>query len=271
MPFLTIGYKRLHYSDHPATTPDGLTQTTPRETIILHHGLGSSQNFYAPIIPQLTRAGLRAIAFDTTGAARSPYTYVEQTVAALAADALAILDALAIPKALVAGHSMGGLVAAHLAATAPSRIVAAVLVGPVYPSPALAQVFEQRIDTVRARGMDPMADTIPGAATGSAASPVARAFIRELLLAQDPAGYISNCRVIANAERPAYEDIAVPLLLLAGEEDKSAPLDRCRQMFEEVGTEEKRLEVLPGVGHWHCIEAPEVVGRKILDFYQDIQ
>lgn len=69
-------------------------------------------------------------------------------------------------------------------------------------------------------------------------------------------GYISNCRVIASAEVPAYENISVPVLVLAGREDKSAPLEGCEKMFEMAGTEKdrKRLVVLEGVGHWCVLE-----------------
>jgi pimeloyl-ACP methyl ester carboxylesterase len=116
-----------------------------------------------------------------------------------------------------------------------------------------------------------MADSIPQAAVGSKASPLTKAFIRELLLAQDPAGYVSNCRVIVNARPPQYSKISVPVLILAGNEDKSAPMEGCEKMFGEIETGEKRLEVLAGVGHWHCLEAHEEVVQKILDFYGEIQ
>ena len=42
-------------------------------------------------------------------------------------------------------------------------------------------------------------------------------------------------------------------------------------MFDEIGTGEKKLEVMKGVGHWHCLEAPEEVGRQIVSFYHEIQ
>jgi pimeloyl-ACP methyl ester carboxylesterase len=116
-----------------------------------------------------------------------------------------------------------------------------------------------------------MADSIPQAAVGTKASPLVKAFIRELLLAQDPAGYISNCRVIINAKAPKYGEISVPVLVLAGDEDKSAPMEGCMKMFEEMGTSEKRLGVLRGVGHWHCLEADKEVVEKMLGFYESIQ
>ena len=163
------------------------------------------------------------------------------------------------------------IVAAHLAAERSDRVVAAVLIGPVYPSHHVVPVFEKRIETVQKEGMDAMANTVPNAALAQNASPLARAFVRELLLSQDPAGYISNCRVIINAEPPDYAKINIPILILAGEEDKSAPLEGCKKMFEEMGTSEKKLEIMKGVGHWHCIEAFAEVGKQILGFYHDIQ
>lgn len=79
--------------------------------------------------------------------------------------------------------------------------------------------------------MEAMADTIPRAATGSRSTSTQHAFIRTLLLAQDAAGYISLCKVIADAEPPKYDKITSPMLLLAGAEDKSAPLEGCQLIF----------------------------------------
>lgn len=132
-------------------------------------------------------------------------------------------------------------------------------------------MFEKRIEAVEKEGMQPMADTIPSAAVGKKAPALAKALIRELLLGQDPAGYISNCRVIVNATPPNYSKINVPVLILAGEEDKSAPLEGCKKIFEEIGSSEKKLEIMPGVGHWHCLEAVDDVVKLIQAFYHEIQ
>ncbi|KAJ4388563.1 hypothetical protein N0V93_006021 [Gnomoniopsis smithogilvyi] len=268
MPFLQAGDKQIHFTDY-APTNTGAGQETP--TIICHHGLGSSQNFYYPIVPALVEAGFRVIVFDTSGAARSPYTQMEQSIASLASDVLSILDAFSIPKAIIMGHSMGGIVASHLASDSASkgRIQAAILIGPVYPNEAVSQAFEKRIDIVGKQGMSAMAETIPFSAPGQGASPLVRAFIRELLLGQSSPGYLSHCRVICNAKRPSYEDIEAPLLLIAGEEDKSAALSLCVKMFDEAGSRDKSMEVLKGVGHWHCLEAPDMVAKKILGFLKE--
>ena len=53
-------------------------------------------------------SGFRCIAFDNTGAGRSPYTGIEQSVEALGGDVIGVMDALGVQKAVFVGHSMGG-------------------------------------------------------------------------------------------------------------------------------------------------------------------
>ena len=96
-----------------------------------------------------------------------------------------------------------------------------------------------------------MADTVPYAAVGSAANSLHHAFIRELLLGMDPAGYISLCRVIANAHKspPKYGKVSCPTLIIAGEEDKSAHLPGCKKIMEALGSDQKEMVVMSKCGH----------------------
>lgn len=100
-----------------------------------------------------------------------------------------------------------------------------------------------------------------------------RAFIRSLILGTTTEGYISLCQVIATADRPNYEAIAVPLLILAGGEDKTAHISGCQSILEAYGTlnERKKIRELQGVGHWHCIEDPENVANPIENFIVSIR
>lgn len=80
--------------------------------------------------------------------------------------------------------------------------------------------------------MDGLADIIPKAATASTATALSRAFIRTLLLAQSPEGYIANCRAIINASVPAYDKIKSPLLLVAGAEDMVCPIELSQKIHD---------------------------------------
>lgn len=115
-------------------------------------------------------------------------------------------------------------------------------------------------------GMEPLANTVPKAATGSKSTPLMWAMIRELILSQEPKSYASQCDAIVNMKDPGFEKIQNPVLILAGEEDQSAPLEGCKYIHEHLGSQQKELKVYQGVGHWHCIEVPEQVGKDILSF-----
>lgn len=143
MPFVQANSHRLNYADsHPAgpPTPKGLT-------FIFIHGLGSSQNYYYPVIPHLTKLH-RCITIDTYGAARSPYTNDTITIPGIAEDIINVLDSLQVPKAVVVGHSMGGLVVTELGARCPDRIQGVVAIGPTHPSDMLVTVMNKRSETV---------------------------------------------------------------------------------------------------------------------------
>lgn len=143
MPFATINGHALHYTD---IAPLG--DKEPKQTIIFVHGLGSTQNYYFPIFSYLT--SYRCIIFDNYGAGRSKLQEGGETsIPLIAKDVLGLLDYLKVPKAVVVGYSMGGMVPTYLASTSPDRVVGGICVGPVHPSEVVANVFKQRIPTVR--------------------------------------------------------------------------------------------------------------------------
>lgn len=74
--------------------------------------------------------------------------------------------------------------------------------------------------------------------------------------------------MIAAAAEPDYAKIEVPLMILAGGDDKTSPYEGCKKIYDSVSTasSKKVLERLPGVGHWHAIEAADLVARDISGF-----
>lgn len=114
--------------------------------------------------------------------------------------------------------------------------------------------------------MEPLANTVPWVATSVKSTPLQRAMIRELILGQDPKSYASHCDAIVHLKDPGFSTMTTPVLILAGDEDKSAPLEGCKYILEHLGSAQKELKVLENVGHWHCIEADERLGAEIAGF-----
>ena len=74
--------------------------------------------------------------------------------------------------------------------------------------------------------------------------------------------------MIAKASKPEYSNITVPLLILVGSEDKTAPLSGAEAILNAYGTskDEKKIEILDGICHWHCVEAADDVAKHLVNF-----
>lgn len=147
MPFAKIEGRELHYTEHHPSS-----ESHSSLSIIFVHGLGSTQNYYGPILPYLS--SYHCIVFDNYGAGRSKYyadLYPETSIDGIAEDVLSFMDYLKIQKAIVVGYSMGGMVPTTFAASKKGRdrIISGVCIGPVHPSGGVAEIFKKRVVTVR--------------------------------------------------------------------------------------------------------------------------
>lgn len=93
--------------------------------VLLMHGFPYDIHAYAEVVPLLAAQGCRVIVPYLRGFGptrfRSPDTPRSGEQAALGADLLALLDALAIPRAVLAGYDWGGRAACVVAALWPER------------------------------------------------------------------------------------------------------------------------------------------------------
>ena len=95
--------------------------------VLLIMGLGMTATGWWRTVPVLAPAGLRVLSFDNRGVGRSERPPGPYTVAEMAADAVAVLDAAGVAAAHVYGISLGGMIAQELALGYPERVRALVL------------------------------------------------------------------------------------------------------------------------------------------------
>lgn len=100
--------------------PDG----TP---VLLLHGYTDSWFSYSRVLPLLPRQ-VRAIVPDHRGHGESDSPAGSWSMADFARDLVELLDAMEVERVTVAGHSMGGLIALHLAIAAPQRVSGLIIV-----------------------------------------------------------------------------------------------------------------------------------------------
>ena len=96
--------------------------------VIMLHGFTDSWFSFSRVLPLLP-ADMRVVAPDLRGHGDSERPLLGYRIADFADDVIRLMDAMAIEKAVVVGHSMGSFVARKVFELAPERVSRLVLVG----------------------------------------------------------------------------------------------------------------------------------------------
>jgi 3-oxoadipate enol-lactonase len=243
------------------------------DAVVCIHGLGGSANSFGPLLPALARH--RVLRLDLPGSGRSQRAEGELSITRYVDAVLALCSRAGVTRAHVLGHSMGTIVAQHLAVQAPKLVRSLALFGPLIapPEPARAAM---RARAVKARegvaGLHEIVTALLQAALSADTrqrNPLAVAFVRESLMRQEPEAYARSCEALAGAQPAAVERIACPTLLVTGDEDGVAPPQAVRLMAEKiVGA---RVVVLPRCGHWTPVERPVECQRALTELLSSVR
>ncbi len=238
------------------------------EPVVMIHGLGGTTNTFTPLLSAFTRH--KRVRFDLPGSGRSnrvegPLSLEKFLEATRQAFARAKIE-----RAHVVAHSMGTIVAQHLAAAEPSLVKSLALFGPLLapPEPARANI-RARAAKARQEGMRGIADALVQASTSSETKQkrhAAVAFVRESLMAQDPEGYARSCEALAEMQPADTSKIVCPTLLVTGDEDAVSPPQSVRMMAQKIAG--SRVEIIRGCGHWTPVERPDECIQLLKQFYE---
>lgn len=234
--------------------------------ILMVHGLGGTSNFYQ-VQAQALADRFQVIRPDSAGAGRSPVAG-QISIGSHADDLAALLDQLGVSGATVVGHSMGTLVVRTLATRHPGLISRLVLLGAVAePADAVRQAQRDRAATLRQDGTAAVAPGVVASALSEGTrrdKPEVAAFVRELIMRQDPEGYARNCEALATATDPGPVAPGLPLLLITGSDDKTGPPEVSQAIAAAHGS--ATVTVIDGIGHWTALEAAGDVTDQLLKF-----
>jgi 3-oxoadipate enol-lactonase len=256
MPFAQGQGARIHYEiEGPEDGP----------VLLLSNSLGTDLGMWSPQMPSLA-ARYRVLRYDSRGHGRSEAPEGPYTIDMLGQDAVAVLDAAGVERALFCGLSKGGMVGQWLGVNAPDRVGRLVLANTAAFIGA-PEVWNQRIETVRARGM---AAIVPGVIDRwftkpfQERAPDSVARIRDMLLATDPGGYTACCAAVRDMDqRQAISAIRVPTLVIAGRHDLATSPEQGRLIAETVpGARFLELDA----AHLSNIEAEAAFTHALLDF-----
>ena len=237
------------------------------DPIIMIHGLGGTANAWYPQVNLLSRS-FKVILPDLEGSGRSAVKG-RISIATLSKDIVTIMNKCNVKSAHLIGHSMGTIICQHLAAKTSTRVKSLVLMGPLPEPPQPARsAIRDRAKIARSKGMEPIADTLVQAALSTDSrvhNPPVAAFVREILMRQNPEGYARTCEALAAAKSADLSKIKCPTLLITGDEDGVAPPKAVQKLNKEI--KNSNMLVLHGCGHWTPIEKPVEVNEALMNFY----
>lgn len=263
----TTSAPALHYS-----VREPRSGKAPRHTVVLSHALGCDLTMWDSLANQLA-ADCRVIAYDHRGHGSSDAPDALYAMADLADDAARLLRELDTGPVVWVGLSMGGMVGQELALRHPSLVRGLVLANTTsgYPEAARA-VWEQRIATVRADGIEAIADAVMGryfhdAFRTQKAATVAR--FRRRLVTTDAVGYVGCCAAVGKVDTTSrLGQIGVPTLVIAGELDQGTPVAMAEALAQ--GIPGAQLEVLKEASHLSAAEQPEAFSQLVTRFVSEL-
>jgi 3-oxoadipate enol-lactonase len=230
--------------------------------VVLIHGFQMDLREWDDVAPIVAKSR-RVVRYDVRGHGRSTVT---DPLPSTSVDLLALLDSLGIDRATLVGISMGSTVAIDFALTHPHRVDRLVLLSPGVPGIKAAAPLDW---------MQPIIEAVKRGDARRAAelwweSPLL-AGVRHRGAARFRPVVLDNARVWTLPSRPPplqppagtrLSELKMPLLVVAGEHDRSGSLDVARILAREV--EGARLVLLTHAGHMLTLERPDDVARFTL-------
>jgi 3-oxoadipate enol-lactonase len=205
---------------------------------------------------------------------------VPSSIAQLADDTVALLDALHVAgPAVICGISMGGYIAQHMATRHPRRVAAVILADTRFEADS-AEARAGRADLaakVGRLGLGILADAmIPrlladsDEARAAADRPAIEAILQQSITSQSVETV--QAALAALGDRPdmteSMRSLPIPTLLVAGAEDAITPRE-CLEAAEALLPNAKLL-IVPAAGHLPPLEQPGVFNAAVLEFLWEL-
>lgn len=228
-------------------------------------------------VPDLVRAGFQVITFDLRGSAPSDAPPGLYAIDDLVTDTAELICHLGIARCLVAGVSIGAMIAQELARAHPGLVRALALLATRGRSDVYRDALARGCaDAMRAGSAVPVGY--------SAAATMSQLFAPETLaddkfaedwlttlslFPQRGEGFAAQYEATVTGDRlPGLRDIRCPSLVIAFAHDLVMPPAMGRAVADVIP--DCRFELLEGCGHFGFLERPAEVNRVLVDFFRSV-
>ena len=236
--------------------------------LVFVHGAAEDGRVWQPQLAALADE-FTVVAWDEPGAGGSSDLPADFELADYAHCLGALINALAVGAAHVAGLSWGGTVVQELYRHHPEIVATLILIDTYAGWKGSLPEQEVRARVAGARQMleapaGKLDSTLPGLFAGDPPAEFVP-LLEEIAAAVRQASLSTQLFVMAEADqRDLLSRIAVPTLLIWGELDARSPLSVARQFEQAIP--DTRLVVIPGCGHVSNLERPRQFNQAVREF-----
>lgn len=230
-----------------------------KEAIVLIHGWTCDHTLWEPQITALSRR-YRVLALDLPGHGRSDPA-PDYSMKRFARAAEAVMRQEKIPRALLAGHSMGGAVMLEFARLFPAKVVAIVAVDAMFPDSAAAATLTDFAARFSAPDAQAQREKMVRGMFTPATTPEVRAKIEKVMLGAPGETAAGAMKGIADPDVWRDDVIDVPFLQIAAASSTYLTEEAMKRRFPRA-----QFVRVPGTGHFLQLERPEQVNEVLLDW-----
>lgn len=274
---------RMAYMDvAPIGTPNG-------KTVVLLHGNNFAGFYFGNIAEALRAEGFRVIIPDQMGYGRSSKPIIPYSFNDFARNTNAVLQAEGVARAMIVGHSMGGMLAARFATQYPDVTEKLVIYNPIglsdsragRPAGSIDESYQRARDSATfesiKRGLERYVAHNP-AAWNDTFETYARIRYGWTLGADWPRlAMVQTLISNLNYADPVVYDwphIQAPTFVFGGADDYLAGTPenfqaRMRYIAETIPNGNGRLHLIPGLGHVPHLESPEQTIPPLVAFLKE--
>lgn len=239
--------------------------------VLLLHGLGSCGADWLLQVEAL-RPAYRTLTVDLRGHGESPMPPGWPTMADLAGDVAGLLHRLELGAAHLVGLSLGGGVALQLAVDRPQLVRSLTIVN---SSATLAGGLQRlpssliRLALLLAAPKRWLGAWVAGGLFPRPDQAELRRLAVQRIAENSRSNYLKAVTAILRFDlRQQLDQIAAPMLVVAGDQDRTVPLAAKRRLAAAVPN--ARLEVIAGSRHATPLDAPDRFNRLLLDFLAEV-
>lgn len=241
-----------------------------KPVVVLIHGLGLTQDMWRWQLDALSE-NYSVLTYDLTGMGQSAPPDAIPSLTMFARQLSELLKELKIERAIIAGFSLGGMIARRFAMDYPKKVIALAILNSAYKRDADAH------DAIQSRVYQAQKDgphsTVQAALSRwftksfSQQNPKIMNWVRATILANEKEIYPQNYQVLVDGvdELAAPQPpIFHPTLVMTAEEDYGNSVEMAHQIAAEIAN--SKTVILPKLRHMAMVEAPELFNMHLLNF-----